>query len=393
MASRVIGIGVVGMGWMGEVHSRSYRSIRDRFPDLDVEPRLVVCADAVEERARAARSRFGFERYTTDWRQVIADPEVAVVNVAAPNGMHLEVNRAALAAGKHVLCEKPVGREPGETLASAAAARKAGVLTFVGYNYRWAPVVQYARKLAEDGKLGRLTHYRGRFLNGYAGDPAGFLSWRFEKEQGLGTLGDLMSHAIDMAHMMAGPIARVTSDKEIFIRRRPLPRPGKGTHYDKGTLDGPTGDVTNEDYVSALVHFENGARGTLESCRVINGAKCDMSFELHGTKGAVKWTMERMNEIQLQWRRDDEPAQDGYTTLLSGPAHPYHGHFNPAWGTGLGYDDLKAIEAYEFLRSIASGRQGKPGFEEAAAVARVQQAMMRSWESGAWEPVKEQGES
>ena len=250
--------------------------------------------------------------------------------------------------------------------------------------------MQYARKLVAEGKLGKLTHYHGRFLNGYAGDPLGFLSWRFEQAQGLGTLGDLMSHAIDMAHMMAGPIESLTADQEIFIKRRPIQQPGSGTHYDKGRSDGPMGDVTNEDYVSALVHFQNGARGLLESCRVINGAKCDMSFELHGTKGAVKWNFERMNELQLQFRRDDDLAQEGYTTILSGPAHPYHRHFNPGPGISLGYDDLKVIEAYEFLSSVASGKQGEPGFREAAAVARVQQAIIRSWESKRWETVEKE---
>ena len=388
MAQQVIGVGVIGMGWMGEVHSRSYRAQSDRFPDAPFRPRLVVCADAMEERARAAQARFGFEKATTDWRQVLADAEVSAVSVTAPNGLHLEINRAAAKAGKHLLCEKPVGREPSETLASAAAARAAGILTFVGYNYRWAPLVQYTRNLVQSGKLGRITHYHGRFLNGYAGDPSGLLSWRFDEAQGLGTLGDLMSHAIDMAHMLAGPVAEVTSDRETFIKQRPIPQPGTGTHYDRGAADGPVGDVTNEDYVSALVRFASGARGHLESCRVINGAKCDMSFEVHGTKGAVKWTMERMNELQVQLRRDDDPAQDGYTTLLSGPAHPFHRQFNPAWGLGLGYDDLKVIESHEFLASIAAGTQGEPGFPEAAAVARVQQAMMRSWQSRRWEAVE-----
>jgi predicted dehydrogenase len=145
--------------------------------------------------------------------------------------------------------------------------------------------------------------------------------------------------------------------------------------------------VTNEDYVSALVHFARGARGMLEACRVINGAKCDMSFEVHGTRGAVKWTMEKMNELQLQWRNEANPAEDGYLTLLSGPAHPYHHHFNPAWGLNLGYDDLKVIEMYNFLSGVVSGKQGQPGFAEALAVANVQQAIMRSWESERWETV------
>jgi predicted dehydrogenase len=386
--TRSIGIGVIGMGWMGETHSRSYRAIPDRFHDSGIQPRLVVCADAVQARAQAAQQRFGFERWTTDWRSVIADPAVEVVDVAAPNGMHLEINQAAAAAGKHIMCEKPVGRYPQDTIASAAAAREAGVLTFVGYNYRWAPVVQYARQLIVEGRLGRLTHYHGRFLNGYAADPNGVLSWRFEHEQGLGTLGDLMSHVIDMAHMLAGPITRVIGDNEIFIRQRPIPTPGSGTHYDVGSSESPKGDVTNEDYVSALGHFANGARGILEACRVINGAKCDMGFEVHGTKGAIKWTMEHMNELQLQWRNDAAPAEDGYTTLLSGPAHPYHRHFNPGWGLNRGYDDLKVIEAHNFLESVVSGQQGQPGFAEALAVAQVQQAIIRSWESERWEAVE-----
>jgi predicted dehydrogenase len=386
--TRTIGIGVIGMGWMGEVHSRSYRAIPDRFHESELFPRLVVCADQVEARAQAAQQRFGFERYTTDWRAVISDSEVDVVNIAAPNGMHLEIIREAARAGKPILCEKPVGKDPQEIIQGAAAAREAGILTFVGYNYRWAPVVQYARQLIAEGKLGRLTHYHGRFLNGYAADPNNFLSWRFEQEYGLGALSDLLSHVLDMAHMLAGPITRVSSDKAIFIHHRPIPPTGSGTHYDIGSSNGPMGEVTNEDYVNALVHFANGARGMLEACRIINWAKCDMSFEIHGTRGAMKWTMERMNELQLHWRNDENPAEDGYTTLLSGPAHPYHRHFNPAWGLNLGYDDLKVIEAYNFLSSVVSGQQGEPGFAEALAVANVQQAIMRSWESERWENVE-----
>jgi predicted dehydrogenase len=385
---RTIGIGVIGMGWMGQVHSRSYNQIVDRFHEAGIRPRLLICADDVEARAHEAKERFGFERCTTNWHEVIDDPNVEVVNVATPNGLHLEINRAAAAAGKHILCEKPVGRFPGETIQCYQAAREAGILTFVGYNYRWAPLVQYARQLLEAGELGALTHYHGRFLNGYAGNPLGFLSWRFDHEQGLGALGDLMSHAIDMAHMLAGPIQRVVANRETFIRQRPIPQSGLATHYDVATGNEPMGAVTNEDYVSALVRFENGAQGILEACRVINGEKCDMSFEVYGTKGTLKWNMEKMNVIEFQRRNDTNPAQEGYTELLSGPAHPYHKYFNPAWGCNIGYDDLKVIEAYEFLRSVAAGKQGEPGFKEAYAVAQVQQAMVRSWDSGRWEAVE-----
>src|SRR5262245_42420644 len=163
------------MGWMGEVHSRSYRLVGDRFHDRELTARLVACADADRGRAEAARDRVGVERATTDWAAVLAEPAIAATSISAPKAAHPAVLRAALDAGKHVLCEKPVGRNPAETLEAAALARASGLITFVGYNYRWAPVVQHARDLIAAGEIGELTHYRGRFLNGYAKDPNGVL--------------------------------------------------------------------------------------------------------------------------------------------------------------------------------------------------------------------------
>ena len=384
---RTIGIGVIGMGWMGEAHSRAYNQVADRFFEADFRPRLVICADTIEARAQAAQARFGFGASTPNWQAVIDHPEVEVVDVTAPNGMHLEINLAVAAAGKHLACEKPVGRFPAETIASWEAVKNRDIRTSVGFNYRWAPMVQYAKELIASGELGTITHYHGRFLNGYAADPRGFLSWRFEADQGLGTLGDLASHIIDMAHFLAGPVARLTASREVFIKERPIPTPGVGTHYDVATGNEAMGPVTNEDYVSALVRFESGARGILESCRIINGAKCDMSFEVYGTRGALKWNLETMNQLQFQRRHPANPAEDGYTELLSGPAHPFHRRFNPAPGLAIGYDDTKTIEAFQFLKSVATGEQGEPGFREAFAVARVQEAIMRSWDSERWEPV------
>ncbi len=385
--TRTIGIGVIGMGWMGTVHSRSYRQIPTRFQDCDIRPRLVICADEVESRAREAQTLLSFERYTTDWRQVIADPEVELVNITAPNNMHLEIARTAAEAGKHIFCEKPVGRNPQETTAIEDAARRAGVLTCVGYNYRWAPLVQYARQLIEEGRLGRLTHYRGRFFAGYASNPHAVLSWRFQREvAGLGTLGDLMSHVVDMAQMIAGPIKRLVGNRETFVSQRPLATPGEGTHFTVRT-DGPTGEVTNEDYVGALVQFSNGAHGTLEGCRVINGPECQMAFEVHGTRGALHWDFERMNELHL-FLSDSVGGHNGYTRIVSGPEHPFHVHFNPGPGVGLGYEDLKVIEAYQFLKSIREGHQGEPAFREALAVAKVLGAIERSWETERWEEIQ-----
>jgi len=386
---KTIGVGVIGMGWMGLVHSRSYRLIPDRYAESGIQPRLIVCADDVETRARQANERFGFERHTTDWKQVIDDPQVEIVVITTPNIMHREVACAAAEAGKHIFCEKPVGLGPQETADIEHAARKAGVLSGVGYNYRWAPVVQYARQLVQDGKLGDLTHYRGRFLVGYGRNPSGVLSWRFRQElSGLGTLGDLMSHAIDMAHMMAGPIGRVTANRHTFIKKRPLAVEGQGTHFSVGQgQGGPMGDVTNEDYVSGLAQFANGVQGTIEACRVIFGARCEMAFELHGTQGSLSWNFERMNELNVYLPQDDS-NHDGPVQLYAAPEHPGYADFYPGPALGMSYDDLKLIEAFRFASSVAAGQQGAPGFAEALAVADVQDAIQRSWESESWEDVK-----
>ena len=384
--ARTVGIGVIGMGWMGQVHSRSYLQLPHRFQDSDIRPRLLMCADEAGNRARAGHERFGFERYTTDWRKVVGDPEVEVVSITAPMKVHLNVIRAAADAGKHMLCEKPVGRDPQETAEAERLAREAGVITRVGFNYRLAPVVQYARGLLRGGRLGDMTHYDGRFFVGYGSDPRTVLSWRFQRElAGLGTLGDLMSHLIDMTLMLAGPVIRVVAKQRTYIPQRPLAVPGEGSHFTKSE-SGVMGQVTNEDSVWALVEFANGAYGTLEACRVIKGAGSSLSFDLNGTRGAANWDFNRMNELNL-YLPDESGVHDGHTRIRSGPEHPFHTDFYPGNSQGLAFEDLKAIEVFQFLNSVAEGRQGEPGFAEALAVAGVQDAIMRSWESDSWEDV------
>lgn len=382
-----MGIGVIGMGWMGQVHSRSYGMVPQRFPDSDLQPRLIICSDNVEDRATRAKNMLGFESATTRWQDVIEHPDVQIVNIATPNNLHREIVQAAAQAGKHIFCEKPVGRTPQETAQIEAIARQAGVLTFVGFNYRWSPMVMHAKKLIDEGKLGDLTQFRGRFFSMYGSNPMGLLSWRFFKEvSGYGVLGDIMAHVMDMALHLTGPVKRVTSTAHTFIPERPKPIPGKGTHYSVGQPDDPKGAVTNEDYVGALLEFENGVRGSVEVSRTIFGPKNQFSFELNGTKGALSWDFERMNELQLYLPTDDG-MHDGFMRLVSGDQYPYHGNFNPGDGSGLGYEDMKVIEAYQFLKSVAENKQIKPGFAEALAVATVHDAMIRSWDSGQWEDV------
>ena len=384
---RTLGIGSIGMGWMGQVHARSYSLVRQRFPQAGVGARLVVCSDNVAQRAESARDLLGFERATTRWQEVIDDPAVDIVDIATPNHLHLPIVQAAAAAGKHVFCEKPVGRTPAETAQIEAVARKAGILSFVGFNYRWAPMVLHARERIMRGELGDLQHYRGRFFSMYGSDPLGLLSWRFDEAvSGYGVLGDIMAHVTDMALYLCGAVKRLVSNRHTFIEERPLPLPGRGTHYSRGAADDPKGPVSTEDYVGALVEFENGARGTLEVSRTIFGPKNQMAFELNGTQGALSWDFERMNELQL-YLPGAAGSHDGFMRLVGGDRYPHHGNFNPGDGSGLGYEDMKVIEASQFLQAVACGQPRAPSLADALAVADVHAAMIRSWHSGGWEEV------
>jgi predicted dehydrogenase len=380
-----IRIGLIGFGWMGQAHSRSYRNIPVYFPEVGIWPRLTVVADTVDSRLQLAVDNFGYEEATTDWRAVIERDDIDVIDITAPNAMHEQLVTAAAAAGKHIFCEKPVGIEPRATAAIEKAARQARVVNGCGYNYRWAPMVQYTKRLIEEDRFGQLTHYRGRFFSMYGRDRLGILSWRFLQDQaGHGALTDIMSHAVDMAIHLIGPIRRVVSVKETFVKERPLPT-GSGTHYDRGKPGDPTGAVTNEDYVGALVEFANGVRGTLEADRSIFGPQSSMAFELNGSRGAASWDHEKLNQLKLYL--PEEQPNDGYIEVLAGDAFPHQGNIVPGGGNSLGYEDMKVIEALEFLKAVSEKRPFHPGFDDALAVASVLAAMTRSWTSGAWEEV------
>lgn len=378
-----IGVGVIGFGWLGQAHSRSLLRIPTLFPDRDFQPELMVCGDTIPQRLDEAVNSFGFSRATADWRAVIDDPKVDVVFIAAPNMLHLELVQAAAAAGKHVFCEKPVGGTPPQTVQAEKAARE--VISGVGYNYRFAPLVQYAKRLIGDGVLGEITNYRGRFFSMYGSDPLGVLSWRFLVDQaGFGVTTDLMSHSVDLAHMLLGPITKVVGATETFIRDRPLPT-AAGSHYGRGTPQDPTGAVTNEDYAGMLCEFANGARGTFEASRSIIGPESQMAFEVYGTKGALGWNLEKLNELQLYLVEDE--LHTGYRTVYGGDRFPYHGHFVPGSANGIGFEDLVVIEDYEYCRAVVEGRSHEPSFADAVQWVSVQDALLRSAESGHWEDV------
>ena len=382
-----IGIGLLGVGWMGQLHSASYRRVRDHYPACRGSPRLVIAADAAEERARAATEHLGYESWTPDWREVLAHPAVDAVSITAPNFLHCEMALAAARAGKHIWVEKPLGRFPAETVRAADGVIAAGVRNLVGLNYRLAPAVQYARQLIDSGRLGTVTHYRSQFLASYASHPQGGLSWRFSRElAGYGILYDLMCHEVDMAPVLLGPITRATGRWSTVIERRPRIEMGTGTHFSVAE-DAELGEVENEDRVAALIEFESGLFGTIESSRVAVGPEARYLFEANATEGAVAWNFERMNELEVCLPL---PSGDrGYSTVYMSPQHPEFAHFQPGPGLPMSYSDLKVIEAFLFLESIVDGVQRTPGVAEMGSTARVLDAIARSAESGTWEEVGE----
>jgi predicted dehydrogenase len=383
---------VIGFGWMGEAHSRSVARIASLFPERTFDIDLIICGDSVEGRRERAIAGFGFRETAADWRAVIDHPDVDVVYITAPNMLHERAAIAAAEAGKAVFCEKPVGGTPEQTVRIEAAARRAGVITGVGYNYRWVPLVQHAKALIDSGRLGEITNYRGRFFSMYGSDAMGTLSWRYlVDEAGYGVSSDILSHAVDLATMLIGPIASVTGTMETSITHRPLPK-ADGTHYDRGQPGDPTGVVTNEDYAAAMVVFENRARGTFESSRTIVGPESQMAFEVYGTKGSLRWNFETMNELDVFLIDETNQAPRGYTKVYGGERYPFHGHFVPGDANPIGYEDLKVIENHQFLTAVVSGEQHEPGFAQALDYVSFQDAWLRSCASGTWHDVTTLGE-
>ena len=381
---RRLGIAVVGFGWMGQAHSRSYLRLPTLFEDRPYDVDLVICSDNMEARRSIAESDFGFRETTDDWRPAVEHPDVDAVIICAPNMLHEPLAIAAATARKHVFCEKPVGGTPGQTARIEQACRRAGIVTGVGYNYRFAPLVLYAQELIAAGELGQITNYRGRFFSMYGADPMGLLSWRFLIDQaGHGATTDILSHAVDLALMLNGPITRVVGIGETFIKERPLPS-GAGTHYDRGSPGDPTGEVTNEDYFGALAVFANGSHGMFEASRAIVGPQSQMAFDVYGTEGALSWNHETLNELQL-FRASD--PQQGYTTVRASDRHPFHGAFVPGDANSIGFEDMVAIQDHEFLAAVAEGRPHSAGMEQALACVSVQEAMLKSWETSTWEDV------
>lgn len=376
-----LGVAVVGFGWMGRVHTQAYARVPHHFPHLAVRPELVTVAEEVPGRAEEAAAQFGFTTTARDWREVAADPRVQAVSITAPNFLHREIGVAMAEVGKHIWIEKPVGLTAEDARAVADAVSKAGVQGTVGFNYRNAPAVAAARELIASGEIGAVTHVRIRLFSDYAAHPEGALTWRYERERGgSGVLGDLASHGTDLARFLLGDITALTADTAVFIPERARPTGATAGHT--RATGGELGPVENEDYVNCLLRFASGARGVLEACRVSVGEQNNYGFEVHGTKGAVFWDFRRMGELGVS--RGTAYQDQAVTTLYVGPDHGEYAAFQPGSANSMGYDDLKVIEAHNFLRSITEGTPHGATLEDAVHSATALDAMSRSVASGTW---------
>ncbi|WP_127841584.1 Gfo/Idh/MocA family protein [Actinomyces wuliandei] len=383
---KTLGVGVISLGWMGRLHARSYRSVSEHFPELGAAPRLVAVADPVEEIRGAAVDDLGFDRSYADYRELLADPEVEAVSICSPNYLHHEMALAAIEAGKPFWIEKPMGVSAAQSRSIAQAAQDAGLVTAVGFNYRHTPAIEYLRTLVRNGDLGRITNVRVWFIADYSSSPLSPLTWRTSREKaGAGVVPDLMSHGADLAQYLVGRITSVSALTDTFITERPIPTK-TGVGHSGFEIGEETGPVGNEDYVAMLVRFDGGAVGTMESSRVSVGPRAEYVIEVYGTQGSARWNFERLNELQV-CPVQDGGATHGYTRAMAGPQWGQWQRFQPAIGTSMGFDDMKVIEAAQFIDSILRGEQLAPSAADAWCAAEVDEAVVASAADGRWHDV------
>ena len=369
-----IGVGMLGYAFMGKAHSNAYRKIAYMTWPPPLLPRLVAICGRNEQAVGEAARRYGFERAETDWRAIVADERIALFDNSGPNDLHAEPTVAAAEAGKHVVCEKPLGRNADESHAIWQRVEAAGVKHMCAFNYRFVPAIRLAREMLEAGELGEIYHFRGRYLQEWIADPAFPKVWRLDRAvAGSGALGDLGAHVIDLARYLAGEVASVSGLTRTFVEDR------EGGHVDV------------DDAVEAAVEFENGAVGTIEASRFCPGRKNGMGFEINGSKGSIAFELERLNELQV-YLNDSSPggrAQGFRTVLVSEADHPFWEHWWPH-GHIIGWEHTFVHELHHLLGCIARDEPVGPHgatFEDGYRAAEVCDAILRSAESGRRERV------
>ncbi|MFO6464687.1 Gfo/Idh/MocA family protein [Jannaschia sp. KMU-145] len=358
---REIGIGIVGGGYMGKAHAVAHSAVGAVFETV-LRPRLEMVCATTDARAEQYRAAYGFARATSDWRMLVDDPRVNAVVIAAPQALHRQVALAAIARGKPVFCEKPLGETVEDAAAMTEAAESAGVVAMTGFNYVRTPATQEAIRLVRSGAIGRVTWFRGEHTEDFLADPETPANWR-TRGRANGTMGDLAAHPINCALALMGPIESVLAEIETVHATRPGP-------------NGPE-DVTNDDQAQMILRFANGAMGHLHSSRVATGRKMGYAYEIHGTAGSIRFDQEDQNALHL-YRAEGPEAGRGFTKILTGPAHPPYGAFCQGPGHGTGYQDQIIIEARDFLAAIEVGASRFPTFRDGLDVQRVVEAAWTS---------------
>ncbi|MFD4323818.1 Gfo/Idh/MocA family protein [Nocardioides sp. NPDC058538] len=382
-----LGVGMIGYAFMGAVHSHAWRSAH-RFFDLPLTPRMQVLCGRDATRVAEAATRFGWEESVTDWRDVIARDDVDLVDVCTPGDTHAEIAIAALEAGKHVLCEKPLANSVAEAermAAAAAVAAERGVRAMVGFTYRRVPAIALARKLVADGRLGDLHHVRAQYLQDWLADPETPLSWRLDKTKaGSGALGDIGAHVIDLTqHITGDRILEVSGMLETFIKERPVAETSSGLSATAGTERGP---VTVDDAALFLARFAGGAVGSFEATRFATGRKNAIRIEINGSKGSLAFDFEDMNV--LHFHDATLPAAEGgfRRIVVTEPEHPWVAGWWPP-GHGLGYEHGFTHQVVDLVRALGEGTEPTPTFADGLQVQRVLAAVETSSDTRTWQEI------
>jgi predicted dehydrogenase len=384
MPKPTLTVALIGYQFMGKAHSNAYRQA-GRFFDLPMEIRMKTICGRTEPAVREAADRFGWEGHATDWRAVVADPEVDVVDVSTPGDSHAEIACAAADAGKVVFCEKPIGNTLAEAEAIRDAVARSGRPGGVFHNYRKAPAVALAKKWIDEGRLGRIYHWRGVYLQDWIADPRFPLVWRLEREKaGSGSLGDIGSHIIDLSRHLVGEIVEVSGALETFVKERPL----VGAVDDRlgATASGETGAVTVDDAAVWLARFENGALGTFEATRFAVGRKNHNRFEVNGEHGSIAFNLERMNELEYFDAREESGGQGFRLVQATEAHHPYAGNYWPV-GHIIGYEHTFVNWVADAVTAVHEGRPICPSIEDGYRNQRVLDAVERSAASRSWAAV------
>jgi predicted dehydrogenase len=383
-----LGVGMVGYAFMGAAHSQAWRSA-GRFFDLPLAPAMTALCGRDAAAAHAAAQRMGWSSVETDWKDLVKRDDVHLVDICTPGDTHAEIAIAALEAGKHVLCEKPLANTVAEAEAmvqAAVAAEQRGVRSMVGFNYRLVPAIALARKLVADGRLGTIRHVRAQYLQDWIVDPSFPLVWRLQKEKaGSGALGDIGAHIIDLAqHVLGSAITGVAGLTETFVRERPLPEASSGLSASGG---GGTGAVTVDDAALFLARFRSGALGTFEATRFASGRKNAIRLEVNGSDGSLAFDFESMNELQFHDHTEDTETAGFRRILVTEPTHPYAQAWWPP-GHGLGYEHTFIHEVVDLVSAIGAGRPPVPSFADGLQVQQVLAAVERSAAAAScWEQV------